>query len=84
MPREQTSTVDRVPPKSPWLSPSEAAFYLGVTIGHVRNLTSRREIPFARRGRIVRYRSDLLDEWLALDMCHGRSHRADRCDGKER
>jgi excisionase family DNA binding protein len=49
---------------SPWLPPYAAALYLGVALGTLRNWTSARHVPFARRGRIVRYHRDELDEWL--------------------
>jgi len=58
--------------QSPWLTPQEAAHYLRIALGTLRNLTSQRRVPFARRGRIVRYRRDLLDAWLANGGCRGR------------
>jgi len=59
---------------SPWLTPIEAAEYLGIALGTLRNLTSQRRVPFSRNGRIVRYRVDALDAWLASsDSCHGRA-----------
>lgn len=51
--------------KTPWLTPLEAADYLGVALGTVRNWVYRRRIPFARRGRVVRFHRDRLDAWLA-------------------
>ena len=59
--------------KTPWMTPAEAATYLGVSLGTLRNWTSARYVPFARRGRVVRYRRDALDDWLARDGCDGRS-----------
>lgn len=50
---------------SPWMSPAEAADYLGVAVGTLRNWVYRRHIPFARRGRVVRFHRDRLDAWLA-------------------
>lgn len=52
------------PRRSNWLQPEEAAAYLGVAVGTIRNLTSAGRLPFGRRGRIVRYRSEDLDQWL--------------------
>jgi excisionase family DNA binding protein len=57
---------------SPWLRPAEAAEYLGVALGTLRNWTSARYVPFARRGRIVRYHRDSLDRWLGSGACPGR------------
>jgi excisionase family DNA binding protein len=62
---------------SPWLRPEDAADYLGVSLGTLRNWTSARYIPFARRGRVVRYHRHSLDDWLYLDACPGRSSIAD-------
>lgn len=66
---DEIMVVDRVlvkvsPPKSQWMTPRQAASYLRITPKDLRSLTSRRQIPFSRRGRILRYRCDLLDRWL--------------------
>ena len=58
---------------SPWLTPEDAAAYLGVALGTLRNWTSARYVPFARRGRIVRYRRDALNRWLEKGSCRGRT-----------
>ncbi|MCE9548357.1 MAG: helix-turn-helix domain-containing protein [Planctomycetia bacterium] len=58
---------------SPWMRPQEAASYLGIALGTLRNLTSARVIPFARRGRIVRYHREALDRWLMRRSCPGRA-----------
>jgi excisionase family DNA binding protein len=62
---------------SPWLKPELAAIYLGVSLGTLRNWTSARYVPFARRGRVVRYHRDVLDRWLARGSCPGRTTIAD-------
>jgi excisionase family DNA binding protein len=62
---------------SPWLRPEEAANYLGVALGTLRNWTSARYVPFARRGRVVRYHRDTLDDWLADGAVPGRYTLAD-------
>lgn len=59
--------------QSPWLKPAEAAEYLGIALGTLRNWTSARYIPHAKRGRIVRYHRDRLDTWLSARSCRGRS-----------
>lgn len=58
---------------SPWLTPIEAALYLGVALGTLRNWTSARFIPFSKRGRVVRYHRDALDAWLNRGACPGRA-----------
>jgi excisionase family DNA binding protein len=62
---------------SPWMKPTEAAAYLGIALGTLRNFTSARYVPHVRRGRIVRYRRDELDRWLSQDVCPGRKTFAD-------
>ena len=58
---------------SPWLTPLAAASYLGVALGTLRNWTSAKFVPFAKRGGTVRYHRDKLDAWLASGSCPGRS-----------
>jgi excisionase family DNA binding protein len=65
------------PESSPWLKPLEAARYLGIALGTLRNWTSARYVPHARRGRIVRYHRGVLDRWLSKGSCPGRSTLAD-------
>jgi excisionase family DNA binding protein len=50
--------------ETPWMMPAEAAAYLGISLGTLRNWTSQRTIPFAKRGRVVRYQRKALDHWL--------------------
>lgn len=57
------STQNHVPP-TPWYPYAEAAEYLCLSIGTLRNLVSQKRIPFSKRGRIVRFRRDELDAWL--------------------
>lgn len=49
----------------PWMTTEEAADYLRISPGTVRNKVSAGEIPCHRRGRIVRFRRSELDEWLS-------------------
>ncbi len=65
------------PVASPWMRAEGAATYLGLALGTVRNMTSERRIPHAKRGGIVRYHRDRLDEWLGRGGCAGRTRRAD-------
>ncbi len=62
---------------TPWLTAEQAASYLGVSVGTVRNWTSARYVPFSRRGRVVRYHRDALDRWLSKGNCPGRTSIAD-------
>ena len=50
--------------QSPWLSYTSAAQYLGVAVGTLRNWVCARRVPFVRRGRVVRFRRESLDDWL--------------------
>lgn len=61
-----------------WLTPTEAAAYLKVALGTLRNWTSARYVPFAKRGRVVRYDREALDKWLAHGGCPGRAQFADK------
>ncbi len=58
---------------SPWLTPVEAAIYLSVALGTLRNWTSARFIPFSKRGRVVRYNRETLDSWFRGGGCAGRA-----------
>jgi excisionase family DNA binding protein len=55
----------------------QAAEYLGIAEGTLSNWTSARYIPFARRGRVVRYHKDAIDRWLLKGSCPGRTTFAD-------
>ena len=46
------------------LATAGAAERLGTTERHVRELVYRREIPFVKVGRLVRFRPDDLDEYV--------------------
>lgn len=69
--------------KSPWMTAEETAAYLSVAVGTIRNWTSMRFIPFARRGRVVRYHIDQVDAWLATKGCPGRMGIPDFAQGEE-
>lgn len=58
---------------SMWMKPAPAADYLSISLGTLRNWTSARYVPFARRGRVVRYHREQLDAWLSLKSCPGRT-----------
>jgi excisionase family DNA binding protein len=65
------------PSPSPWMGPEETAAYLGIALGTLRNWTSARFIPFAKKGRVVRYHRHAIDKWLAKGGCSGRATQAD-------
>ena len=52
--------------KNSQLSTTDAAAYLGITAGtlNVWRCTKRHVIPYAKVGRLVRYKKDDLDRWL--------------------
>src|SRR5262249_25253810 len=58
---------------SPWMLPGGAAQCLGIAVGTLRNWTSARYVPHARRGRVVRYHRDQIDRWLLKGACPGRA-----------
>jgi excisionase family DNA binding protein len=62
---------------SPWMTPAKAAVYLGIALGTLRNWTSARYIPHAKKGRVVRYNRRAVDTWLARGGCTGRATLAD-------
>ncbi|MCX7805675.1 MAG: helix-turn-helix domain-containing protein [Planctomycetota bacterium] len=47
-----------------WMDYRQAAAHIGVSVGALRNMVYRRKIPFSRRGGIVRFQRERLDEWL--------------------
>ncbi len=68
---------DEINVETPWMSYPQAASYLGIRIGTLRNWVSARYVPFARRGRVVRFHREKLDRWLRHGECHGRKTIAD-------
>ncbi|MBY0314404.1 MAG: helix-turn-helix domain-containing protein [Bdellovibrionales bacterium] len=46
------------------MNTSEAASYLGVKVSRLRTATRRRELPFMKVGRLVRFEKQHLDEWI--------------------
>jgi excisionase family DNA binding protein len=58
-------------PPSPWMRPEEAADYIGIALGTLRNWTSSELIPHSKKGRVVRYHRDTIDRWLSRSGCCG-------------
>ncbi len=59
---ETTRPAGRV--DTPWMTIHQVALYLSVSPGTVRNWVSQRRVPFARRGRVVRFHRNRIDRWL--------------------
>ena len=69
--------ADALRAASPWMTPEVAADYLGIALVTLRNWTSAHFVPFAKKGRVVRYHREAIDRWLARGGCAGRSTLAD-------
>ena len=57
---------------SPWMTVEQLAKYLSVSPGTIRNWVSQKYIPYAKRGRIVRFHRQKIDGWLFAGACQGR------------
>ena len=60
------TTATATLPRSEYLTPEQAAEYLGIkpqTLANWRS-TGRYGLPYLRAGRLIRYRRDALDRWL--------------------
>ena len=62
---------------TPWMTARQAAAYLAIALGTLRNLTSQRRIPFSKRCGIVRFHRAALVAWLSKGSCRGRADVAD-------
>ncbi len=62
---------------SPWMTVAQVAVYLSVNQGTVRNWVSQRRVPFVKRGGVVRFHRERIDEWLSEGGCKGRLSVAD-------
>ncbi len=71
-------------PGTPWMKPETAAEYLGVALGTLRNWTSAGYVPHSKRGRVVRYHRDRIDEWLRDGACSGRPALIEPANAKAR
>lgn len=47
-----------------WMNAFETANYIGVTYGALRNMAYRREIPFFKMGRRLRFRTEDVRKFL--------------------
>ncbi len=60
--------------RSKWMTYDEVAEYLSVAVGTVRNWVSARKIPFSKRGRMVRFKREDIDEWVEKNPRRRRKH----------
>jgi excisionase family DNA binding protein len=58
---------------SPWMGAEEAARYLGIALGTLRNWTSLGFIPCVKKGHVTRYHREVIDNWLAEGGRPGRT-----------
>ena len=49
---------------SDWMDLKETAAYLRTKESHVRDLVFRKEIPFSKLGRLLRFHKPTIDRWL--------------------
>jgi excisionase family DNA binding protein len=61
--------------KTEWLTKDEAAKYLGVTLGWIREAMERGRIPYYKFGHYVRFRREDLDEYIAENRRVGMAQR---------
>ena len=60
----------------PWLSPAEAATYLGVSLRTLETWRAKGVGPtYRRQGKFVRYHVEVLDPFLSSDPCFDVSKR---------
>jgi len=57
-------TLSSVAGVEPLLDSPATAKRLGITERHLRELVVRRDIPFVRVGRLIRFKPDDLDAWV--------------------
>jgi putative molybdopterin biosynthesis protein len=55
--------TDKAPPDE-LLTPEELAAYTKLAAGSIRNMVSRRAIPFVKVGRLTRFRRSEIDAWM--------------------
>lgn len=60
--RNATSAADT---SCEWYDVSGLADLLGLSEGFIRSLVYRREIPYAKIGKFVRFDRNEIDQWLA-------------------
>ena len=59
-------------PDKKWLTISEAARHIGMSVGFLRKAVRLRTVPYARIGtKALRFDRSALDEWLNSASCCG-------------
>lgn len=48
----------------PFLNIEEASFYLNLKVSKLRSMVFKKEIPFLKIGRLVRFEKSQLNQWL--------------------
>jgi len=56
-----------------WISAARLANLLDVRVDHLRSLVARREIPFGRVGRLVRFHWPTIQRWIGEAAAAGRA-----------
>ncbi|RXZ00950.1 helix-turn-helix domain-containing protein [Fictibacillus sp. S7] len=69
--RELLEETKNNSPEEEIMTISDAAAYLKVSIPTVRNLISRKEIPFFQRGQVIRLNRMDLKEWMKTNSRKG-------------
>jgi excisionase family DNA binding protein len=72
-PGSSTSPIRRMPgDDAPTLwTPEEVAERLGVKLRWVRRAIERRQLPFVRVGRLVRFRPEAIEAWIEANSHDG-------------
>ena len=68
---EWHEAIALVPLQPRWLDVQAAADYLCMSTDALYHRVQRRQIPFVRRGRIVRFDRLALDRWMDKGARHG-------------
>ena len=63
---------------APWMRYQDAADYIGVSVGHLRNLVSAGQIPVYGPVRVRRFRRDMLDLYVTDPDAAMRKFRLER------
>ena len=67
-----------LPGPGTWMRYQDAADYIGVSVGHLRNLVSAGQIPVYGPARVRRFRRDMLDLYVTDPDAAMRKFRLER------
>lgn len=60
------SSMEVIVTQKTWLSPKEVAEYLGLTVSALAHWrVHRKGPPYSKQGKVIRYRSADLENWLS-------------------